>query len=209
MALILLFASVLYSCNPDKEANYSEPAMFMVDEVHSGKHESMPVKNKPSILWKVKTEGQVISSPIISNNVVFVGSSEQNLYAIDAFTGDIIWAYKTEGSINSTPLVVQGKVMFLSYDGYFYALDQTSGELSWKFKTGGEKIFEVKDYYNSSFEPDFWDFYLSSAITKDSLVYFGSSDSNLYALNINSGERCGAIKQEEAFILHQLLVITH
>ena len=104
-------------------------------------------------------------------------------------TGETKWNYKTNGSINSTPLVANGKVLFLSYDGFFYALDQTDGKLLWKFKTEGESVFKVKDYYNGSFQPDYWDFYLSSAIEKDGVVYFGSSDFNIYALDIATGNK--------------------
>jgi outer membrane protein assembly factor BamB len=111
------------------------------------------------------------------------------LYALNALSGAIKWEYKTKGAINSTPLVAKGKVMFLSYDGFFYALNQSDGNLLWKFKTGGESVLNVKDYYNGSFKPDFWDFYLSSAVSNDNLVYFGSSDSNIYALDIKTGEK--------------------
>lgn len=182
------------SCKNQETTVVAEDAMFLGNNQHEGNYDSKSVISEPSVLWKVKTGGQVISSPTVSKGVVYIGSSDQSLYALDAVSGDIKWTYKTGGSINSTPLVAQEKVMFLSYDGYFYGLDQTTGNLMWKFKTGGEKIFEVKDYYNGSFKPDFWDFYLSSAVNKDNLVYFGSSDTNLYALNIETGKKVWSYK---------------
>jgi outer membrane protein assembly factor BamB len=168
--------------------------MFMGDKQHTGTYNYPSIKTQPEILWKVETGGKVISSPVISNDIVYVGSGDSTLYAIDAQSGDISWTYKTEGAIHSTPLVTQGNVMFLSYDGFFYALDQSDGELKWKFKTNGEFRFQVKDYYNGSFKEDFWDFYLSSAVANDDFVYFGSSDSNIYALDINSGEMAWSYK---------------
>ncbi|QIA08640.1 PQQ-binding-like beta-propeller repeat protein [Draconibacterium halophilum] len=160
----------------------------MGNSQHTGYYNSPSVKTEPDILWKVKTEGQVISSPTLANNIIYVGSEDHKLYAIDATTGTVKWTYKTNGPVHSTPLVAKGKVMFLSYDGFFYALSQNNGKLVWKFKTRGESIFKVKDYYNGSFQPDFWDFYLSSAIFHNDRVYFGSSDSNVYSLNAESGE---------------------
>lgn len=193
VAILLIFN---ISCNVQEPAQIVQDAMFLGNNQHGGNYDSKSVMSEPSIVWKAKTGGQVISSPTVSDGVVYIGSSDHTLYALDAVSGEIKWTYKTGGSINSTPLVSNGKVMFLSYDGNFHALDQTSGELSWKFKTGGEKIFEVKDYYNGSFKPDFWDFYLSSAIANDGLVYFGSSDENLYALDINSGKKMWSYKTE-------------
>ncbi len=187
--LLLSVISLLNSCDDSTDENEEAITMFMSDSQHTGKYDSPSVKSNPDILWKVKTNGQVISSPLVANDVVYVGSEDNSLYAIHASTGEIKWTYKTGGSINSTPAVSKGKVMVLSYDGFFYAIDQADGKLAWKFKTAGEFKHEVKDYYNGSFKPDFWDFYLSSPIVKDDFVYFGSSDSNVYALNIESGEK--------------------
>ena len=184
----IFFLFFLNSCL-HRQTNDLEPtAGFMKNSQHTADFSSLPVKSKPEILWKVKTGGQVISSPVLVDDVVFIGSEDHFVYAIDAINGAVKWKYETQGPVNSTPLVAQDKVMFLSYDGNFYALDQNNGELVWKFKTGGESKFNVKDYFNGSFKPDFWDFYLSSASVFDDKVYFGSSDSHVYALNIETGE---------------------
>lgn len=183
---VILF---LVSCNVGVNKYSDESNMFMGNMQHSGNYNSFSVTKEPTILWKVKTGGQVISSPVIADDSVYIGSCDNKLYSIDASTGEIIWIYETDDSINSTPLVTKGKVMFLSYDGFFYCLNQSDGMLIWKFKTEGESTFNVKDYYNGEFKPDFWDFYLSSAVVMDDIVYFGSSDSNIYALDIESGEK--------------------
>jgi len=163
--------------------------MFMNNAQHTAFYHSEPVKTQPRILWKVKTGGQVISSPVVAAGKVYVGSSDNKLYALNAADGEVLWTFETGGPVNSTPLITEGKVLFLSYDGYFYALDQDSGETVWEFQTGGESVFKVKDYFNGSFQPDFWDFYLSSATVNNGTVYFGSSDSNIYALDLETGEK--------------------
>ena len=191
---ILVFLLFLVSCNNNMDKKTNKNTMFMNNKLHSGVYNSPSVKSKPNILWTIKTDGQVISSPVIVEDIVYIGSEDGKLYAIKASSGDIKWVYKTEGPVNSTPVVSKGKVMFLSFDGFFYALNQSDGKLVWKFETGGETKFMVKDYYNGSFKPDFWDFYLSSAIVSDKIVYFGSSDSNVYALDIKSGEKVWSYK---------------
>ena len=184
----LFFLFILNSCMHRQNTDLQPTAAFMKNSQHTADFNSLPVISQPEILWKVKTNGQVISSPVLVDDVVYVGSEDHFLYAIDATNGTVKWKYKTNGPVNSTPLVAEGMVMFLSYDGNFYALDQTNGELVWKFKTGGESKFKVKDYFNGSFKPDFWDFYLSSASVLDDMVYFGSSDAHIYALDLASGE---------------------
>jgi len=35
------------------------------------------------VKWKFQTNGRVISSPAVENGLVYVGSMDQNLYAVD------------------------------------------------------------------------------------------------------------------------------
>jgi len=67
-----------------------------------------------------------------------VGSTDQNLYAIDQQAGTPKWKFKTGSRLTSSPAVANGLVYFGSYDGNFYAVDARSGQLKWKFQTGGE-----------------------------------------------------------------------
>ena len=101
---------------------------------HSGTYNSPSVLNVPVELWKVKTGGQVISSPVIVDDMLYVGSEDHTLYAINKDTGKVKWRYKTAGAVHSTPAVSNDEILFLSYDGFFYALDKLDGKLIWKFK---------------------------------------------------------------------------
>ncbi len=50
-----------------------------------------------TLLWKFKTGGEIKSSPAIDDNVVFIGSSDANVYAIGLENGRQVWAYQTAG----------------------------------------------------------------------------------------------------------------
>jgi len=82
-------------------------------------------------------------------------------------------------------------VYFLSYDSNFYALDAAAGTLRWKFKTEGERRFIAKHLHGiepaSEPVPDPFDFYLSSPVVADGIVFFASGDSNVHALDAASG----------------------
>lgn len=185
--IVLFFLLIINGCKDKNTPKIATEGMFMHDPQHSSHYESFSVKKQPELFWKVKTGGQVISSPVAVDNVVYIGSGDTNLYAIDAVSGDVKWTFETGGPVHSTPLAAQGKVLFLSYDGFFYAVDQKKGDLIWKFETEGESIVKMKDYFTGEFQPDFWDFYLSSAVADNKNVYFGSSDANVYALDIETG----------------------
>src|SRR5258707_13767286 len=110
---------------------------------------------------------------------------------MDLATGAEKWKFKTGGRIPSSPAIANGLVYFLSYDGNFYAVDEASGKVKWKYATGGERRFAAKHLHGmepaAETMPDPFDFYLSSPAVAGGLVYFGSSDSNVYALDAGSG----------------------
>ncbi|MBN2313530.1 MAG: PQQ-binding-like beta-propeller repeat protein [Sedimentisphaerales bacterium] len=90
------------------------------------------------VIWKFKTEDDVKSSPVIVDGLVFVGSSDENVYAIDLANGQKVWSYKTTDAVEATPCVVERSVYIGSLDGFLYALDAQDGSLRWKYKTDGQ-----------------------------------------------------------------------
>lgn len=168
-----------------------DAAMFRGDLQHTGVYNAAGAPKFDAIQWKFHTGGRVIASPAAANGVVYVGSTDGNFYAIDAASGAQRWKFTTKAWEVSSPTVASGVVYFLSYDGNFYALDASSGQVKWKFKTGGERHYSGTHLHHLQpvveSMPDPWDFYLSSPSVSDGSVYFGSSDGNVYALDVNSG----------------------
>ena len=59
--------------------------------------------------WRSAKISDVISgAPAVANGMVYVGSKDTNLYALDAKTGSSLWHYHAGGSIYSSPQVVNG-----------------------------------------------------------------------------------------------------
>ena len=63
----------------------------------------------------------VDSSPAVADGVVYVGSYDGHLYAIDLLTGQGKWEFEAEDRVSS-PTLADGVVYVGSYDGYLYAL---------------------------------------------------------------------------------------
>ena len=140
----------------------------------------------PTLLWNYTTDDLVYSPPTINNGVLYVGSTDGNIYALNATNGAKIWNYTTSGQVFPSPAVVNGVV----YDGSavlpppsgfppweqsasiptgaVYALNATNGVQLWKYVTGG---------YGVS----------SCPVAIGGVVYVGSWDGNIYALNATSG----------------------
>jgi eukaryotic-like serine/threonine-protein kinase len=57
----------------------------------------------------------------VANGVVYVRSSGDNLYALNAATGAVAWKGTTGGTIDSSPAVASGVVYVGSADNNVYA----------------------------------------------------------------------------------------
>jgi len=113
------------------------------DNYHTGHSTSIAPDNNET-LWMYKTNGFVFGSPAIADGVVFIGSEDQNVYALDAATGRKIWAFDTHKYIETTPTVVNGRVFIgtaagtrytSSEVGALYALNASTGALLWFHQT--------------------------------------------------------------------------
>jgi eukaryotic-like serine/threonine-protein kinase len=106
--------------------------------------------------------GAVSSSPAVAKGIVYVGTLDGNLYAMNATNGDRLWNFTTGGWVVSSPAVVGGVIYFGSYDNNIYALNATNGKLMWNYTTGGEVD--------------------SSPAVVNGILYVGSNDGTIYAL---------------------------
>ena len=95
-----------------------------------------PMVQDPSFLWSYSTGGWVVTAPVVVDGVVYAGSDDYSLHALDADTGNLRWSYATGDVIRSTPTVADGRVYFGSNDNHLYALDAGAGTEIWKFDTG-------------------------------------------------------------------------
>jgi outer membrane protein assembly factor BamB len=72
---------------------------------------------------------------------VYIGSSDANLYALEAESGALAWKFPTEDKILGGANALRGegdrppRVVVGSYDGKLYCLDAKSGELAWSYAT--------------------------------------------------------------------------
>ena len=81
-----------------------------------------------------------MSSPVVAAGMVFVGSDDGYLYAVNATTGTRMWASWVGTDINS-PTLAHDKVFITSTFGTLFAFDMYSGEGVWNRSIGEEAGF--------------------------------------------------------------------
>ncbi len=110
----------------------------------------------------------VSGAPTVANGVVYVGSEDQSVYAIDAATGERRWSYATTGQIvRSSPTVVDGTLYIGSDDKNLYAIDAVTGNTKWVYQTTGK----VR----------------STPAVANAVVYVGSADNFVHAVSAQTG----------------------
>jgi len=119
--------------------------------------------------WSYKTDGPVNSAPAADGNLLFLGSTDSKLYALDisGSTPVSVWNFTANGPIQSTPTIDGGRVIFGSDSHTLYALNETTGELIWTFATTDTAIK-----------------FRNGVTIANDVVYATSEDSSkIYALN--------------------------
>ncbi len=121
-----------------------------------------------SVKWEFRFEKWQESSPVIApNGIIYIGSKEGKVYAINPADGTERWNYQTGDGVSALPAIgADGTIYIGSWDYNMYALNP-DGTLKWKILTG-ESFEGVSS---------------SAAIGSDGTIYFGSNDYDIYAAN--------------------------
>lgn len=159
-------------------------------------------------IWRFQTGDAVFSTPIVSDGLVFFGSTDKKAYALRAGDGAFVWSYPTRDVISATPAVSGGNVYIASEDQHLYALDADTGKLRWDFTSGGAFVsppvvvgdtLYVSNDDGGLYALDAntgsvrWVFSAGRAVTApvtpvDSILYFGSYDSKVFAVDRLTGD---------------------
>jgi outer membrane protein assembly factor BamB len=80
--------------------------------------------------------GNSVSAPAVAYGRVYVGSSDFDVFCLDALTGEKIWNFSTGAGVYAPPTVAGGCVFAGSYDGNVYCLNASSGAEIWRSAAG-------------------------------------------------------------------------
>lgn len=126
-------------------------------------------------LWSVEAKGGLEPPPVIAYGRVFLTNSRGVVFAIDARLGKVIWKRTFPNCIAGSPAVARGTLYLPLMHrrpcvknapgaaGMIVALDAKTGRTKWRFKAGAIE---------------------SAPLLVGHVLYFGSWDRRVYALNL-------------------------
>lgn len=157
------------------------------------------VKGRP-----LDVEGGVVSSPALAAKMLYIGSLDRRVYAVNLDGFYRQWRFRAGDSIQSSPAIGEDGTIYIGADdGNLYAL-APDGKEKWRFQTNDRIVSspaigpDGTIYVGSldgrlyAVKPDGkekWRFqtegpiYSSPAVAADGVIYIGSDDGNLYAIN--------------------------
>jgi len=206
-SVVILLITVLFASAVTVPAAAQYDTMqFRYNAAHSGDYSSVAgiVPSNGKLKWNFTTGSYAASSPAIANGVVYAGSDDFNVYALNATSGAKLWAFPTGGTVDSSPAVANGVVYVGSNDGNLYALYANNGTKLWNYTTGGPgasspavangvvccasagNVYALNASYGTLLwrqQPPGGPTESASPAVANGSVYIGTEDSRLYANN--------------------------
>ena len=183
-------------------------AMFRRDQAHTGSTGAGGSVDG-TLKWTFETGDGIHSSPAVVDGVVYFGSRDHFIYALDVATGEELWRFETGSFVDSSPVVVDGVLYCGSNDSNLYAIDAATGTELWRFEAryamrsspavaGGMVFIGSDDYHVYALDAqtgkELWrvktrNGILSSPAVTRGVVVVGSTDRSFYAINAENGRR--------------------
>ena len=115
------------------------------------------------------------AGPVATEDLVFVGSRDGRVLALDANTGDLKWSYPHQeddplGSIYGTPFLTEDSVYVGTFEGKLYSLSSADLSRRWEFPVDDRQLGHI----------------IGGPTVADGLVIYGTSEGTVTALDVFS-----------------------
>ena len=122
-------AAAATSATSSGQAAFVDVPMYRMDPTHQGVQPGPGPDGQPQLVWSAEAGG-AMTSPIIGDGTLFVGSDDGYLYALDARTGADRWRLDL-GAPSDVPVFGDGVVASADRNGVLHGVDAGSGAERW------------------------------------------------------------------------------
>ncbi|HET6427870.1 MAG TPA: PQQ-binding-like beta-propeller repeat protein [Phycisphaerae bacterium] len=106
---------------------------------HTGQTDTA-LRGPLQIGWRQKLSGS-LTPPSAGGGMVYVGSKEGFVWALDEGSGQVRWKFACGGEVPVTPTFARGRVLVGSADGCVYCLDAGTGQVAWRFRAAPQQRY--------------------------------------------------------------------
>ena len=133
--------------------------------------------------WVYNNQGSwVISRPVVQDNKVYFATSDSALFLLlDGQTGSLIDSIKFHWPFFSSPSIAGNILDRAGHDGTLVAINLASRKPAWTLQTEGSRK-NLATLTKPDGSPNFGVAILSSPVISGNVLFIGSADGNIYAL---------------------------
>jgi outer membrane protein assembly factor BamB len=135
-------------------------------------------------LWEFRAGGPIWGPLVEDRGMLYFGSDDRHLYALDRATRRPRWKFATGGAVRARPAIAGDLVYAASDDGFLYAVDRASGRERWRFD------LKARDLARRPPSPDnpYFDYLQSSPLVHEGQVFIGSLNGALFVVDAATGK---------------------
>ena len=137
----------------------------------------------PKSLW-TRALSPTWGSPVVADGIIYVGTTDGKFHAARATDGSEVWTWSGPNRVDGRAAVEGDAVYFVDGHIELVALNRADGTLRWRFPLHDAAIAGKPAPDNPTFNRR-----TATPLVVDNVVYCGSSDGGLYAIDARSGER--------------------
>ncbi|MBL7991479.1 MAG: PQQ-binding-like beta-propeller repeat protein [Candidatus Kapabacteria bacterium] len=143
------------------------------------------VPNFPNARWQTKLGSAIYATAAIYDTLAYVGTSGGVFNAVSVKSGDVVWTYSAGRPIHGEALTTNDAVLFVCDNGFLFKLNRTTGKELWRYNLGDAQVSRILPH------PFVYDYDVKAPkpVLIDSLLYIGSGDGSIHAVNIANGQR--------------------
>jgi outer membrane protein assembly factor BamB len=158
-------ASELTTVRPPYVTEWKRPAHGILEYPPSYVDGVLYAASDEGVVWATTVKGgkllwlrkfvKVLNQPAYYRGLVYIGSYDHRIYALDARTGHTEWKTNVGTGMESPPTVAFGRVYMGGLDGRVRALDAKTGRVLWSFHASGAVKGSISLYHGHLFFGDY------------------------------------------------------
>jgi outer membrane protein assembly factor BamB len=135
----------------------------------------------PAPRWSRSLGAGVWASPVARDGVIYLGTVDSRFHAVRGTDGGEEWTWTGSTALYGEALVTEDSVCFVDARSELVCLSRANGNLRWRSplhdEKAGDAALENKSFTHRTPVP----------VLADGVIYAGSADGNLYALEAATG----------------------
>ncbi len=135
--------------------------------------------------WQTRLNGQIFASPVVADGIAYIGTTGGVFNAVSTSDGAIVWTFSAGRPMYGAARVTDDAVYFTCDNGYLFKLERATGKELWRYDLGDGRVSRIIGHpqvYD-------WDWHGPRPLVADGVVYVGSGDGSMHAVEATTGAR--------------------